>query len=167
MHLLPPGAPLDAFFAPVRRRHPDLDIVVLPAPGSPTAAEPVDETQLGAILDRVAGAAGRASAAALPTSPPPTARWSFGSAEGTVTARARSVATTSDGFGALMTLGGALEAEGWRVRRLPGAVERIAGVRDDLRVQASYAGSTGAFLVEVRSQPSFVGKARARRLVRA
>lgn len=166
MHLLPPSVPLDAFFAPVRRRHPDLDIVVLPAPGPPPAEEPVDEAQLAATLDRVTRALGRMSAAVLPGQSP-TARWSFGPAEGTVTAAARCAVRTPDGSGALGALCGVLAEERWRIHRVPGAVERIAGVRGDLRLQASYAGRTGAFLVEVRSEPRCVGKARARRLVRA
>ncbi|HEX5862489.1 MAG TPA: hypothetical protein VFY58_11630 [Nocardioides sp.] len=166
MHLLPPSVPLDAFFASVRRRHPDLDIVVLPTPGPPPAEEPVDEAQLAATLDRVTGAFGRMSAAVLPGHSP-TARWSFGPAEGTVTAAARCAVRTADGSGALRTLCGMLADESWRIHRVPGAVERIAGTRDDLRVQASYAAGTGAFFVEVRSEPRCVGKARARRLVRA
>ena len=167
MHLLPPTAPLDAFFGAVRRRHPDLDIVVLPTLEPPPAAVPADEARLAATLERVTEALRRVSAVVPPGEQSPTARWSFGPAEGTVTAAARSAATTADGFGALVTLRGVLETEGWRIHRVPGATERIAGVRDDLRVQASYAEGTGAFLVEVRSEPSHVGKARARRLVRA
>lgn len=167
MHLLPPSVPPDAFFAPVRRRHPDLDIVVLPTPGPPRAEEPVDDAQLAATLDRVTGAVGRMSAAVLPGAQPPTARWSFGPAEGTVTAAARCAVRTADGSGALGTLCGVLSNEGWRIHRVPGALERITGVRDDLRVQASCAQGTGALLVEVRSEPRSVGKARARRLVRA
>jgi hypothetical protein len=38
-------------------------------------------------------------------------------------------------------------------------------VRDALRVQASYAESTGALLLEVRSEPAHVGRVRARELV--
>ena len=90
----------------------------------------------------------------------------FGPDEGTVIASARSSVTTRDGFGALEALRGALEGEGWRVRRLAGAVERLSGVRGDLRVQASYAEGTGALLLELRSEPMSVGRARARELVR-
>ena len=164
MKLQPPGAPLDAFFAPVRRRHPDVDIVVLPTPEPAPSAERLHEAQVGATRDRVAGSAERVCAAVAAPSPP--TRLRFGPDEGTVLASARSSATTPVGFGALVALRGVLEGEGWRVRRLPGGVERLAGVRGDLRVQASYAEGTDTLLVEVTSEPMFVGRARARELVR-
>jgi hypothetical protein len=166
MQLEPPDAPLGAFFAPVRRRHPDVDIVVLPAAEPAPPAEPLDEAQAAATLDQVATTAelawdamGRATAAS-------TARWRYGTDDGTAVATARSSATTPDGLGALVALRGALQAGGWRVRRLPGAVERLSGVRGALRVQASYAEDTGALLLEVSSRSMPVGRIRARELVR-
>lgn len=166
MELRPPDAPLDAFFAPVRRRHPDVDLVVLPPPERAPSTERIDETQVDATLDRVTGAAGWVCEAALRSMGTPSTGWGFGPDEGTVVARARAGATTGDGFGALVALRGALEEEGWQVRRLAGEVERVSGTRGDLRVHASYAESTGALLLEVRSQPIHVGRARARELVR-
>ena len=166
MELRPPDAPLDAFFAPVRRRHPDVDLVVLPPPERGASTERLDEGQVDATLDRVTGAAGRVCEAALRSMGTPSAGWGFGPDEGTVVARARAGATTRDGFGALAALRGALEEGGWRVRRLAGEVERISGMRGDLWVHASYAESTGALLLEVRSEPIDVGRARARELVR-
>jgi hypothetical protein len=164
MKLQPPSAPLDAFFAPVRRRHPDADIVVLPTPDPTPPGEPLGKPEALAILDRVASAAKRLWDAAAGATP--TARLGFGPDEGTVVASARSSATTSDGFGSLVALRGSLEGEGWQVRRLPGAIERLSGVRDDLRIQASYAEGTGTLLLEVSSEPMYVGRARARELVR-
>ena len=166
MELRLSDAPLDAFFAPVRRRHPDVDLVVLPPPEQAPPTEPVDEAQVDATLDRVAGTAGRVCEAALRSMVSPAAGWAFGPDEGTVVASARAGDTTTDGFGALVALRGALEGEGWRVRRLAGEVERLSAVRDGLRVHASYAASTGALLLEVRSQPIHVGRARATELVR-
>jgi hypothetical protein len=165
MELQPPDAPLDEFFAPVRRRHPDIDIVVLPPEPTPST-EPFDEAQVVETLDRVAGTAERAWDAALRTTATPAAGWGFGPDEGTVVASARSSATSRDGFGALVALRGALEAEGWQVRQLAGAVERLSGVLGDLRVHASYAESTGALLLGVTSEPMYVGRTRARELVR-
>lgn len=165
MKLQPPDAPLDAFFSPVRRRHPDVDIVVLPTPQTPSE-DPVDEAEVAATLDRVASASRRVWEAAPPTAGPPTVGWRFGPLEGTVVAGARADHATPDGVGALAVLGRALVGSGWQVRRLPGEVARVAGARDDLRLQASYAESSGAFVLEVRSEPVFVGAARARRLVR-
>jgi hypothetical protein len=164
MKLQPPSAPLDAFFAPVRRRHPDVDIVVLAAQEQAPAREPLEEAQVVAALDRIAATAERLRDPAIAM--PARAGLGFGPDEGTVVASARSSATTPDGFGALVALRGALEDEGWRVRRLAGAVERLSGVQGDLRVQASYAEETGALLLEVRSDPMFVGRVRARELVR-
>jgi hypothetical protein len=166
MELRPPDAPLDAFFAPVRRRHPDVDIVVLPPQDRAPSMQPIDEAQVDATLDRVAGTAEWVWGAALRSTAVPEARLGFGPDEGTGVASARAGATTADGSGALVALRAALEGEGWRVRRLAGAVERLSGVRGDLRVQASYAEGTGALLLEARSDPMYVGRARARGLVR-
>jgi hypothetical protein len=166
MKLQPSDGPLDAFFTPVRRRHPEVDIVVLPAE-STTSAEPLDEARVAATLDQAATAAESAWAAlGSRASAAPTARWRYGTDDGTVLASARPSTTTADGFGALVALRGALEAGGWRVRRLPGAVERLSAVRDELRVQASYAEDTGALLLEVSSRSMYVGRTRARELVR-
>jgi hypothetical protein len=167
MKLQPSDGPLDAFFAPVRRRHPDVDIVVLPAAEPTPPAEPLDEAQVAEALDQVVTTAELASEAMGPrTTAAPTARWRYGTDDGTVLASARSSTTTPDGFGSLVALRGALETGGWRVRRLPGAVERLLGVRGHLRVQASYAEHTGALLLEVSSRSMSVGRDRARELVR-
>ena len=167
MKLQPPDVPLDALFTPVRRRHPEVDIVVLPAPDPTTSAEPLDAAQQAAILDQVATAAELAwDALGAPATAAPTARWRFGSDDGTVRASARSSTTNREGRGALKSLRDVLESRDYRVRRLPGAVERLLGIRGDLRVQASYAEDTGALLLEVRSTPAFVGRTRARELVR-
>jgi hypothetical protein len=168
MQLEPADGPLDAFFAPVRRRHPDVDIVVLPGAQPAPPAEPLDEVQAAATLDQVATTAGLAwdAMGATATATAATARWRYGTDDGTVSASARSSATTPDGFGALVALREALETGGWRVRRHPGAVERLSGVRGTLRVQASYVESTGALLLEVSSRSMLVGRTRARELVR-
>jgi hypothetical protein len=166
MKLQPSSAPLDAFFAPVRRRHPDVDLVVLPAPEPTPSGATVDQAQVLETLERVARAAERLEAAALGSTTAPPAGLGFGPEDGTVVASARAGATTPDGFGALVALRGALEGDGWRIRRLAGAVERLSGARGDLRLQASYAEATGALLLEVSSEPMYVGRARARALVR-
>jgi hypothetical protein len=166
MEIRPPDAPLDAFFTPVRRRHPDVDIVVLPAPEPAPASEPVDRAQVDATLDRVRDVAARVSAAALGENTVPAAAWAFGPDDGAVVASARAGTTTPHGFSVLAELRGTLERDGWRVSRPPGEVERLVGVRGDVRVQASYAETTGALLLEVRSEPIHVGRSRARELVR-
>lgn len=166
MEIRPPDAPLDAFFTPVRRRHPEVDIVVLPAPERAPATEPVEPARVAAALDRVRDAAARVSEAALGTTDLPAATWAFGPDEGTVVASVRAGTTTPHGFSVLVELRGTLDRDGWRVRRPPGEVERLVGVRGDVRVRASYAETTGALLLEVRSEPIQVGRSRARELVR-
>ncbi|MGH3307664.1 MAG: hypothetical protein ACRDOX_08225 [Nocardioides sp.] len=166
MELRPPDAPLDAFFARVRRRHPDVDIVVLPPQDRAPSTQPIDEAQVDATLDRVAGTAGWVWEVALRSTAAPEAGFGFGPEEGTVVASARASATPTEEVGALNALRGAMEGEGWRVRHRAGAVERLSGVRGEVRVQASYSESTAALLLEVRSEPMYVGRARARELVR-
>ena len=165
MELRPPNAPLDAFFGPVRRRHPDVDIVVLPPEPAPSS-EPADDAGLVGILARTADTAEAAWAASGQPTLTPTTWWRFGPDDGTVVAWARADAETAEGHKALAALRGSLEDDGWRVRRLPGAVERLSAVRGALRVQASYAEDTGALLLEVSSRPMPVGRTRARELVR-
>jgi len=166
MKLQPPSAPLDAFFAPVRRRHPDVDIVVLPAPEATPSRATLGQAQVVETLERVTRTAERLGEAALGSTTTPPAGLGFGPDEGTVVASARAGATTPDGLGALVALRAALEQEGWRVRRVPGEVQRWSATRGEVRVHASYAEATGALLLEVRSEPMYVGQARARELVR-
>ena len=167
MRLQPSDAPLDAFFTPVRRRHPEVDIVVRPAAEPTPPVEPLDEAQVAAALDQVATTAELVrDAFGLGAEAAPTARWRYGTDDGTVLASARTSTTTPDGFEALVALRGALEAAGWQVRRLPGALQRLSGARGTHRVHASYAEDTGTFLLEVSSRPIPVGRARARELVR-
>lgn len=165
MELRPPNAPLDAFFGAVRRRHPDVDIVVLPPEPAPPVQQ-ADEAGLAAVLARTADTANAAWAACGQPTGTSTPRWRFGPDAGTVLASARADAETTEGHEALVALRRAIENDGWRVRRLEGGVERLSGSRGDITVQASYAEGSGALLLEVSSTPVFVGRARARELVR-
>ncbi len=166
MKLQPPSAPLDSFFAPVRRRHPDVDLVVLPAPEPRPSSGTLDQAQVVETLERVTRTAERLGEAVLGSSSTPPAGLGFGPDDGTVVASARGSTTTPDGLAALVALRGALEREGWRTRRVPGEVERLSATRGEVRVEASYAEGTGALLLDVRSEPLYVGRPRARELVR-
>ena len=145
--LQPPSGPLDAFFTPVRRRHPDVDIVVLPLRRRRRRGT-LDEAQVDETLERVARTAGRLGEAAPRLD---------GCARGRVGLRAgrghrRRVGSrqrhAAEGLGAVVGLRGALEREGWRVRRLAGG--RAAGrQRGDVRVRASYAEASGGVLVDL------------------
>lgn len=165
MRLRPPNAPLDAFFGPVRRRHPDVDIVLLPPAPAPSR-EPADEARLAAVLARTADTAQATWTASGQPPRTPIPKWRFGPDDGTVVASARADAETTEGHEALAAIRSSLEDDDWRVRRLEGGVQRLSGSRGDITVQASYAEDTGALLLEVRSEPIFVGRAAARELVR-
>lgn len=164
MELQPSTAPLPPFWAAVRRRHPDADLVVLPAEAPPPAAEPVDDDRVLATRALVAEAASRA-AALLGVADEPGARIEYAAGPGTVAAHAEVMSTPADGRGALDALRDGLERDGWRVGPASGA-DRLAARRDDLGLRASYAAGPGTLLVEVDSRPIPVGAARARELVR-
>lgn len=161
MKLTPPTAPLPPFWAAVRRRHPDVDLVVLPDE-QPVPEPAVDDAAVHAAVERVTATV-RDLADDAPDTP---AAVAYGPTEGTVVARARVSAGRPDGHEVLGALRRRLEADGWEVRRLEGEVLRLVGRRDGLQVRASYAGATGGLLLEVASDPLPVGKDRARGLVR-
>ncbi len=143
MKLQPPSAPLDAFFAPVRRRHPDVDLVVLPAPEPTPSREPWTRRRWSRPSS---GSATPPSGwEKQPSTRPPRPRpgWASGRTRAPSSRRSAPAPRRRTGFEALVALRAALEGEGWRVRRLPGAVERLSGVRGDLRVHASYAEEHG------------------------
>lgn len=165
MELQPPTAPLPPFWAAVRRRHPDVDVVVLP--DQPPAAEhrvgETDEVGDGAVqeaVDRVNSAVD-----ALGADPPADAGVGYGPDPGTVVARVRLASHRDDGPATLTRLRDRLEQQGWTVNRPEGGVTRLLGHRGDLHVRASWAETTGAFLLDVSTDPLPVGNARARRLV--
>lgn len=166
MDLLPPTAPLDDFFAPVRRRHPDVDLVVLPEE-RPSPPRPVaDDDAVARTRDQVRTAAEQFAAVVAPEADSGmVARLAYGPAEGTVVARCR-LAAQSDGR-PLDVLRARLERGGWRPRRIEGPIARLTGRRGDVHVRASYAAETGALVVEIVSDPLVVGHDRAKGLVRA
>ncbi|MFA6574013.1 MAG: hypothetical protein WCS84_01230 [Nocardioides sp.] len=175
MELQPLSDPLgDPFFDAVRRRHPDVDVVVLPPsppPGSAVPLEPVVDEEVGATLIRVATLAKLLwASAARESTEPPEARFAYGNGPGSVRATARVATRRDDGFHVLVALRHELETDGWEVTRPPGAspsaVERMVGHLDDLTVSASYAEATGALLFEVSSGSLPVGAPRARELTR-
>lgn len=155
---VPDGAPavtLPPFFAAVRRRHPDVDLVVLPP--EPAEEPSLDDSAVAAVVAEVGAAA--SEIAGSPVEP----RVGPGPRPGTVRVRARAVVSVDpDGVRALRDR---LVADGWEVRRFgPG---RLVGRRDGeqgLHLRASYAEPRGAVLVDVSSPTLPVGE-RARSLV--
>ena len=161
-----PHLAADPFWATVRRRHPDVDLALLPPeppPAGPRAdSSPDDEAAALVAATRAAvDEAARSLWPPLVGGAPPRAAVAFGTAEGTVVVRVRASARHLADPGPLARLRELLEQQGWHPRRAEGEVARITGGRDGLRVRASYAAASGAFLVEVASAPLAVGRERA------
>jgi hypothetical protein len=166
MTLHPADGPLqDPFFAAVRRRHPDVDLVVLPperAPAEP--AEPVDDDVVRADLETVRTRLTEwAEAAGLTVDGDE--RLEPGDAPGTVSAAARLTARITDT--AVVDRLALLAVElGWDVRRHRGPVEVLLGSADRLVLRGSYAASTGVLVLEVRAASVPVGRDRVHELLR-
>ena len=169
MEIRPSGAPIDdPFFAAVRRRHPDVDIVLLP----PTApddepVETVDDATVDRATELVEAFADELWVAIAPLSETePEVRLRYGDRESAVQAVARVVDRRSDGYAVLVRLRHELELRGWTVRRPAGELERLTASLDGGRLVASYAEETGVVMLELRSVGLPVGVERARELVR-
>lgn len=168
MDLQPTSAPLPEPYATVRRRHPDVDIVLVPRPraGAPDGEQglEVGEAEVAELRARVEEVVHRLERDLGLDDPARRAAVEPGPARGTVIVRSRAAGLEPGDPGVLERLADALEADGWRLQRLPGPVARLVARLDGLRVRASYAPGTGAFLLEVASEPLPVGAERARTL---
>jgi hypothetical protein len=168
MHQEPPGPVDDPFFGEVRRRHPDVDIVLLPPVGGPDADEaPIaDDDAVATARLRVAAAARQLWEAAAPGSDDePEERLGYAAQEGWVRSSARTAEPRDDGPDALDRLERELRGRGAEVRREPGSLPRVLADLDGLTVTGS-AAATGAVLLAVESEPLHVGEHRAAALVR-
>ncbi|SFH74209.1 hypothetical protein [Nocardioides psychrotolerans] len=168
MELRPLSDPVgDPFFDVLRRRHRDVDVVLLPPLGPPDAADPVSDEVVSSTLLRVeAVARGLWSMVAPDSDDRPRPRCTFGTGPETVRATARLVTRRDDGFHVLVALRAELESDGWAVTRPDGPVERLVGYLDELTLTASYAEGSGTLLVELASESLPVGQDRARELTR-
>jgi hypothetical protein len=170
MELQSRDAPLPPFFAATRRRHPDVDIVLLAPdraePGHRGAehAEPPTDHQLTNAFDLTTGTATRAWAEAVGDGQVPDTRFAFGPDEDCVTARAR-ISARLDGS-PLVPLAAALAEAGWDVGHRAGEASQLFARRHSLQLVASYAAASGRFVLTVSSAPFPVGVDRARELVR-
>ena len=166
MELRPPTDPVDdPFFAAVRRRHPDVDLVVMPPEAADEARAQVPPEQVAAALTRVVAEAARWWSVVEAAPEPLEARLGFGDSPSSVRAVVRASAPRSDGFDALVRLRLELERAGWDLRRRAGVgVERLTGVHDGLRVSVSYAEGSELLMLTVTTEPLEVGVARAREL---
>lgn len=171
MHLTRVTGPIpDPFFEVLRRRHPDVDIVLLP-PDEPPAVPVgphVDDAAVQQALQR-ATALAASLWRVVPESPdaPPEATVAAGPAQGTVQPRVRVILRDADGQAMLVRLKDELVDRGWRVDRVPGPVERLAATGEQASVAASYAPDPGTFIFDLTTPPLLVGSERARTMVEA
>jgi hypothetical protein len=169
MELQSRDAPLPPLFAAVRRRHPDVGIVLRP-PEQPAAesserAVSATEQQLANAFDLTTGTATQAWAESVGDGQLPDSRFAFGPDEASVTARARVSARLDSS--PLVSLAAALAEGGWEeVRKRPGDVSQLCAHRATMQLVASYAATSGAFVLTASSTPLAVGVDRARELVR-
>ncbi|WP_309647948.1 hypothetical protein [Nocardioides sp.] len=168
MELHPLSDPVgDPFFDVLRRRHRDVDVVLLPPVGRPDGADPVSDEVVSSALLRVEAVARGLWAMVAPDSDDrPQPRCTYGTGPESVRATARLVTRRVDGFHVLVALRAELESDGWAVTRPEGPVERLVAYLDDLTVTASYAEGSGTLLVELAAESLPVGQDRARGLTR-
>jgi hypothetical protein len=166
MELQSRGAPLPPVLAAVRRRHPDVDIVLLPPEqaAADEAAQQATEQRLANAFDLTTGTATQAWAQAVGDGQLPESRFAFGPDEDTVAARAR-VTARLDGP-PFVPLAAALAQTGWEVRQRPGDVSQLFAHRATMQLVASYDAVSGSFVLTASSTPLAVGVERARELVR-
>lgn len=174
MQLRPVSAPLDdPLLGPVRRRHPDVDVVVLPpappattpAPASaaPQVADSIDPT---AALARVESATRPLLAAlGLPADAHAETTFRFGIEEGVVRATASAVVHTDHGGALLDRLHALLVDGGWQVRRPAGGLPRLMARSDGLELSSSHSEVPGVLTLTLVSEPLSVGVVDARVLV--
>lgn len=174
MKFLRSGEPIaDPFFAAVRRRHPDVDLVMLPPEPALADDDRVDDDAVSASLIRVATQAKHLWAAIAPgAAQEPEARLDYGAGPASVRAIARISVLRADGYEVLVRLRHELESHGWEIRRPAAPIERLTAVftstgsarREDLDVAASYAEETGVLTFSLSAGSLVVGVDRARAL---
>ena len=155
----------ELFFRELRRRHPEIDLVLVPPPRPPAAAEiDADETAAGELI-RVATQARQLWSAIAPgATEEPEARYRFGGDSASVRPVSTLTTRRDDGYEVLVRLRHELESHGWDVQRPDGTVERLTGVLDALDVSASYAEGLGVLVFSMSGPSVTVGAERARDL---
>ena len=169
------SVPGDAFFGVVRRRHPDIDIVLLPQTGP--AEPPSTEVDAADLAGLAAGFDAEvtdlwAEVAAGIARPATASRWVEGSVLGSVSRDVLLAVEGVDATTAHQALAGAersLTASGWHVLAPPTGMPRVLasrGVNAAERVlQVVYVEATARFAVSCRTGSYVVGHDVARALV--
>ncbi|MFC6288302.1 hypothetical protein ACFP3Q_16755 [Nocardioides sp. GCM10027113] len=151
----------------LRRRHRDVDVVLLRQPDTPDD-EVVDEVRVTGTVRRVAEVA-RLLADADPTpGDPADVGLGLGPQPGSVVVRARTSAARADGDEGLQRVARVLACDGWSVQLSEAHDDqpaRVVARAGRLTVRAGWAPATGAWLCEVEASPLLVGDDRARALV--
>jgi hypothetical protein len=161
------GVAGDAFFGAVRRRHPDVDIVVLPqtGPAEPSATEvdPADLDDLAARFDAeiIELWAEVATGVARPAT---ASRWVEGSVLGSVSREVLLAVEGVDAATAHQALAGAqrsLTGAGWHVLAPPTGMPRVLASRGEGAaervLQVVYVEATSRFAVSCRTGSYVVG----------
>ncbi len=174
------GVSGDDFFGVVRRRHPDIDIVLLPQ--EPAADEPEERVDPGDLVDVPARFEAELTAlwaevARGVTRPEVTSRWTPGSVTGSVAREALLAAEGVDGVTAtqaLTTAERALAADGWHVLAPGTGMPRVLAGRDGTpadpvrrELQVVYVAAQGRYAVTYRCGSYVVGPDASRALVGA
>jgi len=166
----------DAFFAEVRRRHPDIDIVVLPQQSAPEPPPHVDLAVLAVVPERFDDELRALWHAVVRDRPVPRveSRWEHGDAAGSVVREATLAVEGVDpvaGANAVATARRQLGADGWHVVVPTRGMPRVlAGYeRDGIRreVQLVLVEATGRLALSYRQGSYAVGHRTARELVGA
>jgi hypothetical protein len=166
------AVPNDPFWSAVRRRHPDINIVVLPDDGGPDEVEMPDaepelvesvpaefDVWVAEVWERL-----------LPhvDCPPTDSRWTPGAPPGSLT-RTALLAAEVDEVTALQALAGAarwLESDGFHVLAPPDGMPRVLAGRDEgaarRELQIVHVPATGRFAVSASFGPLVVGEAAAK-----
>ncbi len=162
MQLRPPTEPIgDPFFDEVRRRHPEVDVIVLPSAPPPTG-DVVDDALVAETRDRVERAGTDVWALTGSTATPDT-RLRYAD-DGAV--RATFSVHDEVGSQALPALTAGLEERGWQVTPRTQGLAGLTARRDDLRLTSTYAVETHLLRLDLSSGSLPVGPERARELTR-
>ena len=157
------GAPLPRFWAAVRRRHPDVDLVLLADEQPPPAGE-ASEADLAVAVERVAAYASGAWAVATDSGDPLVPVLRFGPREDAVVARVQTASRYAES--PVPAVAAALTDAGWAVASPPGDLEILLARRSGVDLRLTFAAAAGVLTLTVTSAPLLVGVDRARQLVR-
>jgi hypothetical protein len=172
------GVSGDDFFGVVRRRHPDIDVILLPQ--EPPAEQPEQRVAPGDLVDVPARFDAELTAlwaqVARGIAPPEVAsRWTPGSLTGSVAREALLATDGVDGVTAtqaLTTAERALTADGWHVLAPRTGMPRVLAGRDGTaadpvrrEVQVVYVAARGRYAVTYRCGSYVVGHHASRELV--